>query len=140
MELEISSGASPSKLSYIFYNDRGLRAGWRLLIYIGMIFILVWGAGLQANPLVRSLGLELQKANRSAGHLPSELSKHHLSLIVGIFWKSPQALSYIRQFADTRVDTCCAAKPAVIRNDLKLNDVIVVAEVCNSNAAKHNWN
>ena len=25
---------------------------------------LVWGAGLQANPLVRSLGLELQKANR----------------------------------------------------------------------------
>jgi uncharacterized protein len=49
MELEISSGAPPSKLSYIFYNDRGLRAGWRLLIYIGMIFILVWGAGLIAK-------------------------------------------------------------------------------------------
>jgi uncharacterized protein len=49
MEPEISSGASPSKLSYIFYNDHGLRAGWRLLIYIGMIFILVWGAGLIAK-------------------------------------------------------------------------------------------
>ena len=45
MEPEISSGALPSKLSYIFYNDHGLRAGWRLLIYIGMIFILVWGVG-----------------------------------------------------------------------------------------------
>ena len=49
MEPEISSGASPSKLSYIFYNDHGLRAGWRLLIYIGMIFILVWGVGLIAK-------------------------------------------------------------------------------------------
>ena len=49
MEPEISSGPSPSKLSYIFYNDRGLRAGWRLLIYIGMIFILVWGVGLIAK-------------------------------------------------------------------------------------------
>jgi hypothetical protein len=49
MEPEISSGASPRKLSYIFYNDHGLRAGWRLLIYIGMIFILVWGVGLIAK-------------------------------------------------------------------------------------------
>ena len=49
MEPEISSGALPSKLSYIFYNDHGLRAGWRLLIYIGMIFILVWGVGLIAK-------------------------------------------------------------------------------------------
>jgi membrane protease YdiL (CAAX protease family) len=49
MEPETPSGTSPRKLSYIFYNDRGLRAGWRLLIYIGIIFILVWGAGLIAK-------------------------------------------------------------------------------------------
>ena len=36
---------------YIFYNDRGLRAGWRLLIYFGMIFILVLGGGLIAKRL-----------------------------------------------------------------------------------------
>jgi hypothetical protein len=45
MEPEFSSSAVPSKLTLIFYNDRGLRAGWRLLIYCGMIFILVLGAG-----------------------------------------------------------------------------------------------
>ena len=43
MEPEISSSAASSKLSFVFYNDRGLRAGWRLLIYCGMIFILVLG-------------------------------------------------------------------------------------------------
>lgn len=35
----------------IFYNDRGLRAGWRLLIYWGMIAALVTGAGLIAKKL-----------------------------------------------------------------------------------------
>lgn len=44
-----TGAASSSKLSYIFYNDRGLRAGWRLLIYFGMIFILVLGGGLVAK-------------------------------------------------------------------------------------------
>lgn len=45
MEPEISSSAASSKLSFVFYNDRGLRAGWRLLIYCGMIFILILGVG-----------------------------------------------------------------------------------------------
>ena len=46
MEPEISSNAASTKLSFIFCNDRGLRAGWRLLIYCGMIFVLVLGAGM----------------------------------------------------------------------------------------------
>jgi uncharacterized protein len=50
MEPEPTPSAS-NKLSYVFYNDRGLRAGWRLLIYFGMIFALVLGAQL----LVRRL-------------------------------------------------------------------------------------
>jgi membrane protease YdiL (CAAX protease family) len=51
MEPEISSSAASNKLSFIFYNDRGLRAGWRLLIYCGMIFVLVLGAGWIAKRL-----------------------------------------------------------------------------------------
>lgn len=46
MEPEPSANAGSSKLTYVFYNDRGLRAGWRLLIYIGMIFVLGLGARL----------------------------------------------------------------------------------------------
>ena len=49
MEPEFSSSATPSKLAFIFYNDRGLRAGWRLLIYFGMIFVLALGAGVIAK-------------------------------------------------------------------------------------------
>ena len=49
MEPEFSSSATPSKLTFIFYNDRGLRAGWRLLIYFGMIFVLALGAGVIAK-------------------------------------------------------------------------------------------
>lgn len=45
MEPEPIPSAPPHKVSYIFYNDSGLRAGWRLLIYCGMIFVLVLGAG-----------------------------------------------------------------------------------------------
>jgi uncharacterized protein len=37
------------KLTLIFYNDRGLRAGWRLLIYIAMLWIVVFSAGLIAK-------------------------------------------------------------------------------------------
>ena len=44
MEPEPTSSTASNKLLYIFYNDRGLRAGWRLLIYFGMIFVLVQGA------------------------------------------------------------------------------------------------
>ena len=48
---ENSSSAASNKLSFIFYNDRGLRAGWRLLIYCGMIFVLILGAGVVARRL-----------------------------------------------------------------------------------------
>ena len=51
MEPEISSSRASHKLSYIFYNDRGLRAGWRLLIYCGMIYGLVLGARVVARGL-----------------------------------------------------------------------------------------
>jgi len=51
MEPEPSANVASNKLSYVFYNDRGLRAGWRLLIYFGMIFVLVFGAGLIARRL-----------------------------------------------------------------------------------------
>lgn len=42
----------PPALEQIFYNDRGLRAGWRLLIYCGIMFILVYGVTL----IIRRLG------------------------------------------------------------------------------------
>src|ERR1051325_612984 len=51
MEPELTSSAASNKLLFIFYNDRGLRAGWRLLIYCGMIFVLVEGATLIARRL-----------------------------------------------------------------------------------------
>ena len=51
MDPETSGSAASSKLTLIFYNERGLRAGWRLLIYIGMIGILTLGAGLIAKRL-----------------------------------------------------------------------------------------
>ena len=49
MEPEPSANVAPSKLTYVFYNDHGLRAGWRLLIYFGMIFVLVFGAGVHCQ-------------------------------------------------------------------------------------------
>jgi CAAX protease family protein len=49
MEPEIQSSVSSQKLRPVFYNDHGLRAGWRLLIYCAMIFALVQGAGFFAR-------------------------------------------------------------------------------------------
>jgi membrane protease YdiL (CAAX protease family) len=51
MEPETSTSVSPHKLTQIFYNERGLRAGWRLLIYCGTIRALVYGVGLTAKAL-----------------------------------------------------------------------------------------
>jgi membrane protease YdiL (CAAX protease family) len=51
MEPEPSASAPSHKLTLIFYNERGLRAGWRLLIYLGMIWLLILGAGLIAKRL-----------------------------------------------------------------------------------------
>jgi len=46
METETYGSSSTRILRQIFYNERGLRAGWRLLIYFGMIFVLGLGARL----------------------------------------------------------------------------------------------
>jgi uncharacterized protein len=51
MEPEILPASSSNRLHTIFYNDRGLRAGWRLLIYCGMIAVLLYGARLIAKSL-----------------------------------------------------------------------------------------
>src|SRR4029077_20943796 len=51
METETYGRSSTRILRQIFYNERGLRAGWRLLIYFGMILVLVMGAGLIARRL-----------------------------------------------------------------------------------------
>jgi membrane protease YdiL (CAAX protease family) len=42
MELEPLPAARPHRLNIVFFNDRGLRAGWRFAIYCGMIYALVF--------------------------------------------------------------------------------------------------
>lgn len=57
MEMEtpgIVSPSPPSFLRQVFYNDLGLRAGWRLLIYCGMIWVLIFGADLLTKRLAAS--------------------------------------------------------------------------------------
>ncbi|HLY92989.1 MAG TPA: type II CAAX endopeptidase family protein [Candidatus Angelobacter sp.] len=41
METDTAPGGSSSLLNTAFFNDRGLRAGWRLLIYISIVVALV---------------------------------------------------------------------------------------------------
>ena len=72
MEPEPSANVAPSKLTYVFYNDQGVRAGWRLLIYVGMIFFLVLGAQL----LVKRLS-----SGRSTGAPSSEFARAILQAI-----------------------------------------------------------
>src|SRR5690348_2810229 len=43
MAPDTSANAPAFAARQIFYNDRGLRAGWRLLIYCGMIAVLAFG-------------------------------------------------------------------------------------------------
>ena len=40
MELETAPPAPPSKLNLVFYNDHGLRSGWRILIFLGILWAL----------------------------------------------------------------------------------------------------
>jgi membrane protease YdiL (CAAX protease family) len=42
MEPEVSQPALPPRPNVVFFNDHGLRAGWRLLIYIALIFCLLF--------------------------------------------------------------------------------------------------
>ena len=49
MDPDTSANAPAFAARQIFYNDRGLRAGWRLLIYLGMIAVLASGAILIAK-------------------------------------------------------------------------------------------
>ncbi|HLK08493.1 MAG TPA: CPBP family intramembrane glutamic endopeptidase [Candidatus Angelobacter sp.] len=72
MEPKPLANVAPSKLTYVFYNDHGLRAGWRLLIYFSMIFFLVLGAQL----LVKRLS-----SGRSAGVPSSEFARAILQAI-----------------------------------------------------------
>src|SRR4029077_2945827 len=51
MEPDTSANTPAFAARQIFYNDRGLRAGWRLLIYFAMIAVLVFGARLIAKQL-----------------------------------------------------------------------------------------
>jgi membrane protease YdiL (CAAX protease family) len=51
MEPETSGSAAPSPSRKIFFNDRGLRAGWRLLIYCGMIAVPVFCVAFIAKKL-----------------------------------------------------------------------------------------
>jgi len=39
MEPETAPAGSPNLVKFVFFNDRGLRAGWRLLIYVGIIAV-----------------------------------------------------------------------------------------------------
>src|SRR5205823_14804301 len=59
---------------------------------------LVWGAGLQANPLTASLGLELQKGNRVAVDLELRLADHPEVFAVGdVAWISEAAGTVLPQ-------------------------------------------
>jgi membrane protease YdiL (CAAX protease family) len=48
MEIETAPSGSSRFLNTVFFNDRGLRAGWRLLIYLGIILL----AGLLLNGIL----------------------------------------------------------------------------------------
>jgi NADH:ubiquinone reductase (H+-translocating) len=67
---EIVASVSPTRVT--------LRSGTVLEAHT-----LVWGAGLQANALVRSLGLELEKGNRIAVGPELTLADHHEVYVVG---------------------------------------------------------
>ena len=52
MEPEVPEVVLPPKRNIVFLNDRGLRAGWRLLIYVALIICLLFGL---LMPLARKL-------------------------------------------------------------------------------------
>jgi len=51
MELETATPGPPSKLTFVFYNDRGLRAGWRLFIFAVLLYTTFGLLGLLARLL-----------------------------------------------------------------------------------------
>ena len=61
MELEplVPAPAPPSTAQRVFFNERGLRAGWRLLIFIGMLSLIFQGVTLAVR--------YLQELGRRAG-------------------------------------------------------------------------
>jgi membrane protease YdiL (CAAX protease family) len=68
MELETAAPGStpPSKLNLAFYNDRGLRAGWRLLIFIAILCAI----GIGLTFLVKLLGLGTGAGRKIPENLP----------------------------------------------------------------------
>ena len=51
MEIEKYGSETAPRINQIFYNDRGLRAGWRLFIYLGMLALLVFCVSLVTKHL-----------------------------------------------------------------------------------------
>jgi membrane protease YdiL (CAAX protease family) len=75
MEPETATPGPPSKLNFVFYNDRGLRAGWRLLIFAGLLYTMYSLLGL----LTRLLG-----ATAGGGTSPPADPPYLVPLLVGI--------------------------------------------------------
>jgi len=74
MAPDTSANAPAFAARQIFYNDRGLRAGWRLLIYCGMIAVLAFGAifiakSLGGGPKGPPLPDYLQAISQAGGEL-----------------------------------------------------------------------
>ena len=75
MELETVTPGPPSKLNFVFFNDRGLRAGWRLLIFAGLLYATFSLLGLLAR---------LLRATAAGGaNMPAD-APYLVPLLVGI--------------------------------------------------------
>jgi uncharacterized protein len=62
-EIEIKTpeaGGQRDPLHSIFFNQRGLRPGWRLAIFVGIVVVLSLSLAILLNPLARRLGSGLQ--------------------------------------------------------------------------------
>ncbi|HEY7406001.1 MAG TPA: CPBP family intramembrane glutamic endopeptidase [Candidatus Angelobacter sp.] len=68
MEPEPLSAAAPRPANNVFFNDRGLRAGWRLAIYCAMILALVFAVNRIGALVVKQSG-----GAAAAPHLPDFL-------------------------------------------------------------------
>src|SRR5262249_40425482 len=75
MELETATPGPPSKPHYVFYNDRGLRAGWRLFIFAGLLYAMFSLLGLLARLLGATTG--------GGTNLPTD-APYLVPLLVGI--------------------------------------------------------
>ena len=79
MDTEISPGAASNPLRFVFFNDRGLRAGWRLLIFLLIVLGIPQHCPLHPQPDGETF------ARRSASQFHSAVADNrlHLCLLVG---------------------------------------------------------